>query len=342
MPQFIVKDDTTPNFTPVTVTEDGEAKTVYIASPWWYTGVGGDEVQLPYGGRSYLSVTDYDTPEGFYKPNLLGGSIEYDMDLSQMTCGCIAALYLVRSPAHYDDGSYDSTDGFYYCDAQAVGGEYCPEFDIMEANQYAYQTTAHPCYTSYNGHYTDNCEHGGLCIQNSVDNWNHSGINNYGPGSWYQIDTTKEFHVKIEFMEENGQFQQSQTTLTQGSNSVAVGCNDDSNHSMTDDLSNMIITLSSWGSPDANWLWKDSCYGSCGDPTLTFSNLTVNTNGAPTPGPAPGPAPTPTPSGDYDYGDNCSTSSDDYCDGSCDCRWSWPTDDPAKWASDDAACRCKA
>merc|ERR1712012_103499 len=91
MPELILKDDYTPNYTPVTVTEDGEAKTVYIASPWWYTGGGGDNVTLPYGGRSYLSVTDYDDPEGFYKPNLLGGSIEYDMDLSQMTCGCIAA-----------------------------------------------------------------------------------------------------------------------------------------------------------------------------------------------------------------------------------------------------------
>lgn len=79
-------------------------------------------------------TSDHDDPEGFYTPNLLGGSIEYDVDLSQMGCGCIAAFYLVKSPAKDEGGNFDNTDGFYYCDAQAVTGQYCPEFDIMEAN----------------------------------------------------------------------------------------------------------------------------------------------------------------------------------------------------------------
>lgn len=51
-----------------------------------------------------------------------------------MGCGCIAAFYLVKSPAKDEGGNFDNTDGFYYCDAQAVTGQYCPEFDIMEAN----------------------------------------------------------------------------------------------------------------------------------------------------------------------------------------------------------------
>jgi len=135
---MILSDNDAPNYTALTITEDGAAKTVYIASPFWYTGEGGDRVTLPYGGRSYLSNTNYLDPEGYYKPNLLGGSLEYDVDLSQADCGCLATLYLVRAPAHDESGNYATTDGFYYCDAQAVGGEYCPEFDIMEANKYAY------------------------------------------------------------------------------------------------------------------------------------------------------------------------------------------------------------
>ena len=31
-----------PNYTPLNITEDGEAKTIYIASPFWYTGEGGE------------------------------------------------------------------------------------------------------------------------------------------------------------------------------------------------------------------------------------------------------------------------------------------------------------
>lgn len=31
----------------------------------------------------------------YFLPNLLGGSVEYDVDLSQHECGCIAAFYLV-------------------------------------------------------------------------------------------------------------------------------------------------------------------------------------------------------------------------------------------------------
>lgn len=173
----------------LTITEDGASKTVYLASPFWFTGGGGSQIEIPEGGRLYLSNTPDLNPETFYKPNLLGGSVEYDVDLSNINCGCIAAFYLVRAPAKDINGNYLTTDGFYYCDAQGVGGEYCPEFDIMEANKYAFQTTAHACSTPVNGHYDSNCEHGGLCITNSVDLWNHTGQMNFGPGSGYKINT---------------------------------------------------------------------------------------------------------------------------------------------------------
>ena len=124
------------------ITEDGEAKTIYLATPTWFDGTGGDKVLIPEGGRLYFSTTPQLDPETYYKPNLLGGSVEYDVDMSPISCGCNAAFYLVRAPAKDSSGNYALTDGMYYCDAQAVGGkygkEYCPEFDIMEANKYAW------------------------------------------------------------------------------------------------------------------------------------------------------------------------------------------------------------
>ena len=34
-------------------------------------------------------------------------------------------------------------DGEYYCDANQVGGTYCPEMDVMEANKFAMASTPH-------------------------------------------------------------------------------------------------------------------------------------------------------------------------------------------------------
>lgn len=67
--------------------------------------------------------------------NLLGGSIAYDVDISKSGCSCNAALYLISMPGKDMDGKPgQGGDGDYYCDANNVGGQWCPEFDIMEAN----------------------------------------------------------------------------------------------------------------------------------------------------------------------------------------------------------------
>ena len=131
----ILVNDTNP-FTSVNVEVDGKTETMYIAAPFWFTGGGEDgKMQIPPGGRAYLSFKDSVEPEQYFSPNLLGATVEYDVDLSIMGCGCVAALYLVSMPARNEDGSFNpSGDSLYYCDANAVGGALCPEFDIMEAN----------------------------------------------------------------------------------------------------------------------------------------------------------------------------------------------------------------
>lgn len=95
---------------------------------------------MDFNNRAYLSTVDSIDPSAYFKPNLLGGSMEYDADLSQVGCGCVSALYTVLMP-----GIDNSSDPFKYCDASKVGGHYCPEFDIMEANKYAYHVTGHKC-----------------------------------------------------------------------------------------------------------------------------------------------------------------------------------------------------
>jgi len=61
--------------------------------------------------------------------------------LDQMECGCNAAVSLIAASSYPRINSF----GTYYCDANAIGGNYCHELDIMEANKYAFKLTAHKC-----------------------------------------------------------------------------------------------------------------------------------------------------------------------------------------------------
>ena len=44
-------------------------------------------------------------PDNLYRPNLVGGSVEWDMDLSKVGCGCNAAIYMVLMPAKSTSGA---------------------------------------------------------------------------------------------------------------------------------------------------------------------------------------------------------------------------------------------
>ena len=83
-------------------------------------------------------------PYGYFRPNLLGGSIEYDIDLSETGCGCVANINLVRMPAFTGRGEPNISDMYYYCSSNP-GGAVCPMFNIMEANKYSWRTDAHAC-----------------------------------------------------------------------------------------------------------------------------------------------------------------------------------------------------
>ena len=188
-------------FQTITIKEDGQPKTLYIVGGDWYTPKGGDTMDIPHNGRSYLATSDSIDPDNFYGLNMLGGSIAYDVDLSQSGCSCNAALYLTSMPGLDEDG-HTSPENGYYCDAAGYGGIACPDFDIMEANTYAWQTTPHKCDSpSDKGHFSK-CDMVGNCFQ--IAKQKLDGI--YGPGDQNEINTLLPFHVKISF-EETGHFQ---------------------------------------------------------------------------------------------------------------------------------------
>jgi hypothetical protein len=105
----------------------------------------------------------------------------------------------------------------------------------------------------------------------------------------------------------------------------------------------MTTSVTNWGSSSIDMSWLDQetgCQEACSnDPTIGISNLVYKTKTptGPTPDQKPCPAPSP-----YVYGDPCGSNS---CTETCSdaaCDWSWPVNDPAKWASKDAGCRCNA
>ena len=109
--------------------------TYYVAADFGSSG--GSDYYCPAGGRGYVSNSPND--KDYFIPNLLGGSIEWDVDLSQHECGCIAAFYMVKMPGVNSSGqTWWETDGWGYCDANQVAGNWCPELDLFEANKYSF------------------------------------------------------------------------------------------------------------------------------------------------------------------------------------------------------------
>lgn len=136
---------------PVTIMINGKPQTKYVISGDWArnnTRVSGNSVTLSGGGRVYFGDSSSDTlnTTSFYQMPLLGKRFKFDVDLSQVGCSCNGALYAISMPAYNSNQQPTRGDaGDYYCDANQVGGTYCPEMDILEANKYAMASTAHTC-----------------------------------------------------------------------------------------------------------------------------------------------------------------------------------------------------
>ena len=182
------------DFPPLTVKFDDVKQTVYVHYPDWTSEITTDDakLQFDFNNRMYLSTEQRVNTEKYLKVNLLGGSVSFDVDLSRSGCGCLTALYAVLMPA-----SANTDDPFEYCDASKVDGHYCPEFDLMQANKYAYRATPHRCDAADSDGNYQSCDHDGQC---SVDILLNEDDNDYGPGDIYTINTEKVFNVDTRFI----------------------------------------------------------------------------------------------------------------------------------------------
>ena len=101
----------------ITITENGQAKQVYVRGNGW--GEGDKGFGVPHPGGVKLVTRDDGGPWSYYTPKIRkGGKIAYDMDISESGCSCNAAFYLVSMPGKDWNGNpAPSSSGDYYCDA---------------------------------------------------------------------------------------------------------------------------------------------------------------------------------------------------------------------------------
>ena len=162
----------------------------------------------------------------------------------------------------------------YYCDANKVGGTFCPEFDIMEANQFSWQTTAHKCDAPTDkGHYWG-CDGGGNDLKNF--GW----YDGYGPTA-NKIDTTRKFSVKIDFTREGSTLKGYTITHTQDGRSIQFGGYNGYSQALSGDMDgHMAYAFSLWGPGGTDWLDGGRCQreSSCGSSSWEITNLRFTTS----------------------------------------------------------------
>lgn len=249
--------------------------------------VNGDAIDISHGDGLTL-FSDFRgkwRPEGLAQLKLLGNMLTFTVDLSAVGCACNLKMFLHSAPAldwvgKPDPGGDRGEQPPYYCDANAVGGQWCPEVDIMEANNHVFQATLHKCdATSSQGHY-EQCDRGG-CGESTKDR-----DDAYGPGEKYEIDTTRPFHVQTEFFEGLGVLVGMRTTLQQGGKQIVMShreCLPGYLAKMSGSLAEgMSLRMTYWGDDAENMAWLDkpicgvsqACSGSSAG-AATISNVTV-------------------------------------------------------------------
>merc|ERR1712179_621401 len=150
------------NFGPVNIDGVGQK---YLLAPDWSAGniqMNGDSgFTLNGGGRVYLGNSPNDgwDPNNYWQTPLNEMHFSYTLDLSNVGCHCNAAGYFIGMP-----GPGGGEGGDYYCDANFVGGQWCPEYDTLESNKHTIAGTLHTC-NGGPGYWSD-CDRGG-CQNNA-------------------------------------------------------------------------------------------------------------------------------------------------------------------------------
>jgi len=244
----------------------------------------GGEYYLNGNSRAYL-VQDYTkTSWGEHKYvrfDLHEHELSFQVDLSNVPCGCLACAYLVAMEDPSQDGSN-------YCDMAenvhpGLNGATCTEIDLFEANNWAMQTALH---TELGGSYgSGNCDENGCFARVGGPNSPGDMHNLYGPGK--KIDSFKPFRVHAK-VDGEGELK---IRLTQGSTSVTtfdkhLAGNPNGNglpHSalqMTKlAMGKLALVISMW-SDDLSWLDGDCKVCTLADAYFTVSDIKYGGSGA--------------------------------------------------------------
>jgi hypothetical protein len=229
-----------------------------------------------------LSTVNEDSlnPDNFFYFDLIGKKIDYDVTYGGVGCSCNAAIYSVQMPAmDYNGNPIAGDGGDYYCDANQVGGHWCPEMDWFEGNEYVVASTPHKCDDPGQSKEYWNCDRGG-CGTNSY----YTDSNLFRPDSGAEIDTSKTFHQAIEFDGSGDNLNWMKTTMSQGSFSKTYDvCSNSGYFSQLHgaQMNHHTIVMSLWGTDYGTMSWLDQmtgCGGDCNpDSSVTFSNIKITT-----------------------------------------------------------------
>jgi len=236
----------------------GMEEQVYVVGPDWTVDFiqmhGTSGFSLNGGGRVYLAskpVDDFSDPSAYWQTNLLGSHFAYKLDLSNVGCKCNAAGYFIGMPAPSPgDG------GDWYCDANFVNNQWCPEYDTLESNRHTIAGTLHTCDGSP-GAWTS-CDRGGC--QNNAFNVDSNMI---CPESRCTIDTTKEFLIS-----HNQNYGYANIWMQQEGREANFNiCQDEgyANRMAESYEAGMVFGASLWGGGGINMDWLDGMTG-CGGP----------------------------------------------------------------------------
>merc|ERR1712187_896990 len=306
------------------------------------------------GSRLYMLNAGHDDQYKMFK--LKNREFTFTVDDNQIGCGLNGALYFVameQDGGAKRHGNAGAKYGTGYCDAQcphdlkwinneanmedwipsetdknAGTGKYgscCTEIDLWEANKMATAYTMHSCspgeQTRCDG--TDCGDNGedrfkGFCDKNGCDIQPHRlGVHNFfGPGSDFQIDSTKPVTVTTQFITNDGsdhgkltevrQFdQQDGKTIEHPSYTV----NGKQHNTITDDFcadwvavtqdgtnflqkggldavekaidAGVVLVMSLWDDHFANMLWLDSTYPTDGAQPGSYRGACSTDSGVP-------------------------------------------------------------
>jgi len=117
-----------------------------------------------------------------YMHYYLGGSLSFDVNVSQTDCLCAAKVHLYQL-------DYDGNCEFSALEDGAL--PHCRQVDILEANIFGLRTGAHPCDPGQ-----ENCSYQNtVCKRRTLD----LEALAYGPGPEFKINLLESYSVKTEF-----------------------------------------------------------------------------------------------------------------------------------------------